>query len=780
MRPLGWLRRSSPSRLLVVGLVFLVTMAPTVIVIEALVRARLTDQMFRPPTRYLARPTVLYPGMRVDGKRFEGQLQRLGYRQTRRAVRIGEYSRRSGSWTVGRRSFRHGDGLEPAQVVTLRLDYDARIRSLRDPRNRSLRFVALEPEILWTYAGKDAVDRVPVALNEMPDEVIRAVLTIEDQRFFEHKGVDLRRVAGALIANIRAGRVTQGASTVTQQLAKNLFLSPRRTPLRKARELAMALTLERRHTKEEILEAYLNHVYLGQDGVLAIRGVGRAAQFYFAKDVTQLGLSEAALLAGIIRGPSMYAPFRHPERAQERRALVLNLMEQRDVISREDHDRATAAGLGLVPGAQRVRTGRYFVDYVTRDLTDAHGKKALDQGLSVFTTLDVDLQLLAESAVRDGLTRLERAHSRLRTQNEPLQAALVALDPRTGEILAMTGGRDYGTSQFNRAVYARRQPGSAFKPIVALTALARGGRYTLATQLEDNPLRVETPAGLWQPTNYDGRFRGKVTMREALERSLNVPFARLGIDIGPEHIVETAQRLGITGPLSPVPSLALGAGEVTPLELTRAYGMFAAEGYLARPHATLRVVDTDGEELSRFEFRGERLYGAAEAYLITSALQGAVQRGTGRALSSFGYRGPVAAKSGTTNDFRDAWFMGYTPTLVVGVWVGFDDGRPLGLPGSGAALPIFARFLVGAVGTRGDLDFQIPSGIEVVEVDHDTGLRAGPGCRGEPEVFIRGTAPEESCSPYWASDRRYRSNRDRTGRELAHLLEELLRRLGRN
>ena len=313
---------------------------------------------------------------------------------------------------------------------------------------------------------------------------------------------------------------------------------------------------------------------------------------------------------------------------------------------------------------------------------------------------------------------------------------------------------------------------------MALTALARrdddAPPLTLATLLEDEPLSVETPAGLWQPVNYDGRFRGTLPLREALERSLNVPFARLGLAVGPERIMETARRLGIESRLHPYPSIALGAFEVTPLELTRAYGVLAAGGYRAASHVTLGVLTPASEILERQELRREREYSAAEVYLVTSALRGAVERGTGRGLRRFGFRGAVAAKSGTTNDFRDAWFIGYTPTLVVGVWVGFDDGRSIGLPGSRAALPLFARFLRGAVDPYARVEFERPWGVEIVEVNRESGLRAGWGCRGEREIFLRGTAPEETCSPYRFSER-FSAARDRARSYVEPLLRELRR-----
>ncbi|MCK5713636.1 MAG: hypothetical protein KAI25_13015, partial [Hyphomicrobiaceae bacterium] len=411
-------------------------------------------------------------------------------------------------------------------------------------------------------------------------------------------------------------------------------------------------------------------------------------------------------------------------------------MLERGVITNGEYEEALDQPLDLRERPPSVRRGRYFLDYVA-------GQLPANPGLAVFTTLDMGLQRRAEEALEEGLARLERDYPQLVGDGTPVQAALVALNPRTGEILAMVGGRDYGQSQFNRAVNAQRQPGSAFKPIVALAALAwpKGDRrhedpaFNLASVLRDEPLSVETPAGVWQPVNYDGRFRGPITLRDALERSLNVPFARLGMAVGPEKIVETAHRLGIEGWLNAVPGLALGASEVTPLELTRAYGVLAAGGFRADLHTTLGMLDTEGNVLDQMELTGEQVYTPAETYLVTSALRGAVERGTGRALRAMGYRGAVAAKSGTSSNFRDGWFVGYTPTLAIGVWVGFDDGRSLGVPGSRVALPIFARFLAGVSRTYREEEFEYPNGLEVVEVNSETGQRAGPGCRGERELF---------------------------------------------
>jgi len=613
--------------------------------------------------------------------------------------------------------------------------------------------------------------RVPVRLKDVPDRLIQAVLAVEDQRFYEHRGLDLRRIAGAAVANVRAGEVTQGGSTITQQLAKNLFLSARRTPLRKLREAAIAVMLEDRYDKARILEAYLNEIYLGQDGATALHGVGAATRHYFGKDIDDVSLAESALLAGMIRAPNYYTPVRHADRARARRDLVLRLMAEQGRISESAARRATRDRIRTTPVRQQTVDARYFRDFVLTRLHDEAGGKLPTRGAAVYTTLDATLQHAAERAVHEGLASL---------QARGAQAALVALDPRTGEILALVGGRDYGTSQFNRATEARRQPGSAFKPVVALAALGRNGRgdpaFTLASPIEDEPLAVVTPAGRWEPENYDRSFRGTVTFREALEQSLNVPFARIGLAVGPERIAETGKRLGIESPLRPVPSLALGASEVTPLELARAYGVFATGGGLAETRTILAVGDGEGDLRATGEARVRQVADPAEAYLVTSALEGAVARGTGRALNSLGHRDGLAGKSGTSSEWRDGWYVAYTPVLVVGAWVGYDDGRSLRLTGSRAALPIVARFLREALRHTEGEAFTVPDGVEFAYVGTDRGWW-GVECDGEPEIFLDGTAPDDRCNRSWRPDRWVAQLEDRRD-ELVDRFVDLLERHG--
>ena len=634
-----------------------------------------------------------------------------------------------------------------------------------------------EPMPIGSIASPILERRAPVRRSEVPDHLVAAILAVEDQRFFRHDGLDVKRIGGALVANLRAGAIVQGGSTITQQLAKNLYLSAERSPLRKVREAAIASVLEARYDKATILDAYLNEIYLGQDGARAIHGVGAAARYYFGKSVNRLSLAESALLAGMIHAPNRTNPLRHERAARRRRNLVLDLMAEQGRVSRKSANQGKKARIATRANPEPMLDARYF-----RDLALASVRGGLpSRGGAVYTTIDPALQRAAVRAVRDGLARF---------RSPDAQAALVAIDPRTGEVLALVGGRDYGRSQFNRAVEARRQPGSAFKPIVLLTALQRDGNrgpaFTLASRVEDEPFSVGRGATRWEPTNYDGNFRGEVTLREAIEQSLNVPFARVGLEVGPERIAAMARRLGIESPIRPVPSIAIGSSEVSLLELVRAYGVFATGGRLAATRTVLGRGAVGGAPPRRLEVVGVPVIDPPAAYLVTSALEGVIARGTGRGLAMSDRFGSLAGKTGTSNGWRDAWFVAYSPSIVVGVWVGFDDGRSIGLSGGDAALPIVARFLDRTEPEDRWASFPVPEGIEVARVGGSSGWSWG--C-GEREVFLEGTAPDSECDGFdsddwdreWDRDRDddaqwHRQLQTRQGRVVARLLERLFER----
>jgi penicillin-binding protein 1B len=714
------------------------------------VESRFRGELFDVPARVYTRPLVIERGSNVRTLRLVERLRRLGFQESKSGrLEPGEF--RSGRGVLSfapRRALGTG---EREAAIELALDAAGRVRDLRDSAGQRLSEARVEPELLGELAGTRLERRRLVRLEDAPPHLVEAILTIEDRRFHEHNGLDVRRIAGAFVRNVQAGRVVQGGSTITQQLVKNLYLSPERKFNRKLREAVMAVFLELGHSKEEILEAYLNEVYLGQRGPVSIHGFGAAARHYFGKDLADVTLGEGALLAGLIAAPGRYSPFQHPEAARERRDLVLAELRETGKIDETEELRARGQPLEIVRFDHADdRPAPHFLAWLRAELERSYGEDAvLEAGLQVISTLDGQLQHAANRALAGGLARLEQDFPKLAKQAAALEGGLVALDPATGDVLALVGGRKFAKNQFDHATKARRQPGSAFKPIVALAALSRSAGpdepLTLAARIEDAPLELDTPTGLWRPVNFDGEFRGNVSLRDALEQSLNVPIARVALEIGPERIVRTARLLGIESPLAAVPALALGASEVTLIELVRAYAAFPSGGVVPRVRSYREVLDRDGQRIEHTEADAIASFEAAETWLITSALQGAVERGTAAGLRRLGLRGPIAGKTGTTNDFRDAWFIGYTPSLVAGVWVGFDDATSVGVPASVAALPIFAEFVKQALGPELEEQFYEPPGIESVRVEPGTGRRAGLGCPGDYEDFLEGTAPTEVC-----------------------------------
>jgi len=695
----------------------------------------------RRSTVLYAAPPVLRPGVSVGALDLAGILGRLGYRETRSAAGPGQFSRSDGAWDIA-----VGSGNGGAGRVGLTVS-GGRITRLRQ-NGAEVQSVALPPELLASAGASMGENIRPVRLADVPPVLRTAVLAIEDERFYEHGGLDPRGVLRAVWANVRKGRVVEGGSTITQQLVKSRLLTPERTFSRKLNEAFLSTALEWRYSKDQILEAYLNEIYLGQAGGAAVRGVGAASRAYFGKEVHQLTLPEAALLAGMIRGPNSYSPNTNPDRARDRRDVVLTRLRDLGKISEADYRRArrepvkarTAPGSGL--------TAPYFVDYVRAELERSTEVDLADQhGVRVYTTLDPVLQKFAEAAVVKGIDRLETARPRLRRQNseERLQAALIVLDPATGQVRAMVGGRDYRVSQFNRAVLARRQPGSAFKPFVFLAALTpreEGPRFTAASMIEDAPITVMVDGKPWSPKNYDDRYQGPVTVRRALEGSLNTATVRLAQAVGLGTVVQTARSLGVEGDLKPVPALALGVFETTPLDLARAYVPLANGGLAPSGGAVETVSDDGGRAIWSASRETRPVIGAAEAFLMTSLLEGVVNSGTGASARALGVSGAVAGKTGTTNDGRDAWFVGYSSNLLALVWVGFDDGTPAGLSGAEGALPIWSEFMRQALDVYPASAFPEPPGITYVKIDATNGRKATAYCPVVvTEVFLNGTEP---------------------------------------
>lgn len=693
----------------------------------------------RRSTVLYAAPPVLRPGVHVGALDLAGILSRVGYRETRNPGGPGQFSRSESAWDI------HVAG-PGAGRVTLAVS-GGRITQLRHG-DAVVQSVALPPELLAS-AGADMGENIrPVRLPDVPQVLRNAVLVTEDARFYEHGGIDPRGIVRALWTNVRKGRVAEGGSTITQQLVKSRLLNPERTLARKLNEALLSTALEWRYTKDQILEAYLNEIYLGQSGGSAVRGVGAASRAYFGKEVHQLTLPEAALLAGMIRGPNSYSPATNPERARERRDVVLTRMRDLGKISEADYRRARKEPMRARTAPANGLVAPYFVDYVRAevernadlDLADLHGVR-------VYTTLDPVLQRLAEAAVVKGMDRLETLRPRLRrkTPEERLQVAMIVLDTATGQIRALVGGRDYRSSQFNRAVLARRQPGSAFKPFVYLAAVTPrkdASLFTAASLIEDAPITVMVDGKPWTPKNYDDRYEGPVTVRRALEGSLNTATVRLAQAVGLPVVIETARTLGVEVDLRPVPALTLGVFEITPLALARAYLPLANGGLAPAGGVVEAVADEGGRALWSASREARPVIGAPEAYVVTSLLEGVINAGTAASARAAGVPGAVAGKTGTTNEGRDAWFVGYSPNLLALVWLGFDDGTPAGLSGSEGALPIWSEFMQQALDIYPGGAFPEPAGIAHAKVDVTTGGRATAFCPlVTTEVFLAGTEP---------------------------------------
>jgi penicillin-binding protein 1A len=582
--------------------------------------------------------------------------------------------------------------------------------------------------------------RIFVPLAHVPQALRDAVIATEDKRFYYHWGIDPIGITRALVQNYRRGRVVEGGSTITQQLTKVLFLTPDKSLERKLKEAILALELERRYSKDRILEMYLNQVYFGHGAY----GVEAASRTYFGKSVSELNVREAALLAGLPRAPSSYSPFERGELAKRRREVVLRRMVDYGALKEADAKRLARADLGLIPPERRRTTGQYFLDYVQQTLEAKYGADMVFKGgLNVYTTLNPIMQLAAEQAVRDGLKALEGRTTKGKTGEHP-EGALVTLEPQTGFVRAMVGGYDFFRSEFNRAVQARRQPGSAFKPFIYIAALESG--LTPDTRIEDAPVSYAVgPNGQpWKPENYDRRFRGPTTLQQAIEESVNVVTVKVQEQVGLSRTIQVARRFGVTSALGLNLSLALGTSDMTLIELTSAYGALANQGQWLPPTTIRYITDAQGKLLEEY-LPEPRVAAAPEtAYVITHMLRGVVERGTGQAAKALGR--PVAAKTGTTNDYSNAWFIGYTPRLATGVWVGYDRPRSLGKDetGSRVAVPIWVSFMGKALGDSPREDFPIPERVTLVPVDLDPSNEC---VRVVMMAFVKGTEPAVGCGP---------------------------------
>ena len=737
-----------------------------------IIDARLHGERERSLPRVYARPLEVRRGETLTQVELIARLNDLGYAQRTTAQAPGEFAiarnavlltPRTGAFSgkTIRATFpapapvRRGSGPPPAPprgITALEVTTGTGKPVRADA-------VTLDPPLLTALMTSGAREkRRRVSLEAIPKRMQEAVLAIEDQSYYSHPGINPVSVIRSVIVNAVGGnKYPVGGSTITQQLARMFFLtdefnselaSGTRSYRRKVQEAVMSLVLERRASKDEILELYLNDVYLGQRGSFAIHGVAEASRLFFGKDVSNLTVGEAALIAGVIQNPGQHSPFVNPKNAVDRRNVVLRAMADEEYITTDVAARASREP--LVVAARSVdNEAPYFVDMVGQEIADKFpGLTAQENSVDVHTTLDINLQRLALDAVRDGLGHVDDMLAR-RKRTGRAQAALLAVDPRTGEILALVGGRSYNQSQYNRAIVARRQPGSVFKPFVYLAAFERAaeeGRSDLtpASLTNDTPEIFTFDNQTWEPKNYDD-YDGEITWRRALAMSRNLGTIHVGEAVGFDKVAEVWKRVGVGTPPKGFPAITLGVFELTPLEVAQAYTLFT-NGGAVRSLKVIDGIDAGERHVAATDPPLRKVARPDTTYLVTNMMRSVLNEGTGAGARAAGFTLDAAGKSGTTNDLRDAWFVGFTPELLTVVWVGFDDNQPVSLSGSQAALPIWTQFMKSATAGRPSVEFEVPEGITFAEIDRDTGKLALPGCpRTMNESFLAGTAPTEYC-----------------------------------
>ncbi|MCB2423097.1 penicillin-binding protein 1B [Thalassolituus alkanivorans] len=724
-------------RLMLVGLVL--TLAGLVY-LDAQVRAKFDGNKWTLPAKVFARPLALYPGLLLSPEQLKAELEWADYREQAGAVRPGSYYRDGDDWVVYRRAFPFWDGQEPARKLRLEFARGRVSNIVEDGDDQAL--VRLEPQYIGGIFPAHNEDRELVKLEQIPPALVAALIVTEDKAFFDHWGVSLRGIARAMLANVKAGGFVQGGSTLTQQLVKNFFLTSERTLARKVQEALMALLLELHYSKEQILQAYLNEVYLGQAGRRAIHGFGLASRFYFGKQVQELSTAEIATLVGLVKGASYYNPRRNPERSKQRRDLILGLMAENGIIS--DAQRILAQGQPLVTADSR-RAGQReypaFLELAKAQLQRDYRLEDLQsEGLHIFTTLDPWAQHAVEQAAERQLAQLESRSAKLKGQ---LETAAVITSVDGGEVRALLGSRQAEFFGFNRALAAKRAIGSLAKPVVYLTAL-QSGRYHWGTPLEDKPVSVSGPGGqLWQPQNYDHRSHGVVPMVDGLALSLNQATARLGMKVGLSNVAATFHKLGLQAEVPPYPSMLLGAISLSPYEVAGMYQTIASQGFVMPLRSIEAVTTAQGQTLSSYALRGEQAFDPALMQWLRYGMEQVAERGTARRLTQV-LNGPLAAKTGTSDDQRDAWFAGFDNRYLGIIWVGRDDNQPMPFAGSSAALPIW----LDTFRTVGSEPLLPASALRSAAVN-ERGELVGGGCRGTLYPFISSRLPASlpDCQP---------------------------------
>lgn len=725
------------GRLCLVGLVIL---AGWMVYLDAVITERFEGRRFEVPSRVYARPLELYDGTSISAGALGRELELAGYRPGNGSS-PGTYSRSGGRFIISTRGFTFSDGAEPKRRLALTVAGD-RVTDFRVLSGPSSPIVRLEPAQIGGIYPAHKEDRILIQFSDLPPLFEDALLAVEDRNFYQHFGVAPMSIARAMWVNLQAGRVVQGGSTLTQQLVKNFFLSREQTLVRKGNEALMSVLLEWHYDKQDILETYLNEVYLGQAGVRSIHGFGLASQFYFGEPLAELDLHQVALLVGMVKGPSYYDPRRHPARTLERRNLVIDVLAANGSISEQEAMRAKARDLG-VTSRPSFSENRYpaFIDLVRRHLARDYREEDLQsEGLRIFTTLNPAIQYASEFSVKQTLDRLDPGNG-----DTGLQSAMVVTSRDSGEVLALVGGRDPRFAGFNRALDASRPIGSLVKPFVYLAALAQPQRYTLITPVQDKSFALVFDNGQrWEPKNYDGQERGDVALHTALSRSYNLPTVRVGLDVGVDSVVDLLQDLGVSEAIPHYPSMLLGAVPMAPVTVAQVYQGLATSGFNTPLRTIRQVTDASGEPLSRYPLAVEQVLDPAATHLVQYAMQETMQEGTGRGAYRRVSRDlALAGKTGTTDDGRDSWFAGFSGDLLAVTWVGRDDNGPTSLTGASGALPVWADFMA-SVPQHG-LSPVIPDGVQYHWIDPQTGDLTNEFCEGARLVpFIAGSEPTET------------------------------------
>ncbi|ALN18101.1 penicillin-binding protein 1B [Ectopseudomonas mendocina] len=720
------------------GLVGLVILAGFAVYLDAVVQEKFSGKRWTVPAKVYARPLELFVGQKLAKDDFLRELDALGYRRESVANGPGAVSVAGNNIELHSRGFQFYEGAEPSQKVRVRFSGDY-VAGLNQADGSNLAVARLEPLLIGGLYPAHQEDRILIKLDQVPAYLIDALVAVEDRDYFDHFGVSPKGIARALWINATSGRLVQGGSTLTQQLVKNFYLTNERTLLRKATEAMMAVLLELHYDKREILEAYMNEVFLGQDGQRAVHGFGLASQYFFSQPVSELKLEQVALLVGMVKGPTYFNPRRNPERALARRNLVIDLLAEQGSITLEEAAAAKQKPLGVTTrGSMADSSFPAFLDLVKRQLREDYREQDLtEEGLRIFTSFDPILQLKAEEALAETLKRLAG-----RKGVDEVQAGMVVTNPETGEIQALIGSRQPRFAGFNRALDAVRPIGSLIKPAIYLSALERPSQYTLTSWLEDEPFSIKGQDGqVWTPQNYDRKAHGTIYLYQGLAQSYNLSTAKLGLEIGVPNVLKTLERLGVERKWPAYPSMLLGAGAMTPMEVAGMYQTLANGGFNTPLRGIRSVLTADGEPLGRYPFKIQQRFDPGAIYLVQNAMQRTMREGTGRSVySQLPSSLNLAGKTGTSNDSRDSWFAGFSQDLLSVVWLGRDDNGPTPLTGATGALQVWTGFMRKADPLP--LDMPMPDNVTQAWVDRQTGLGSASGCPNAVQMpYIRGSEP---------------------------------------